>query len=77
MIEAKKPTWDTAAKFLSRELGEHPFLLGGTFGAADVVVGYDLALAQEAGLLKDHPKLDAYASRVMAREAFKKAHARG
>ena len=59
LIEQKMPTWNTAASFLTRELGEGPFLFGKTFGAMDVIVGYDMVLAQEAGLLKAHPTLDA------------------
>ena len=51
VIEQKMPTWNTAASFLTRELGEGPFLFGKTFGAMDVIVGYDMVLAQEAGLL--------------------------
>jgi glutathione S-transferase len=74
VIDQKMPTWNTAAAFLTRELGEGPFLLGKTFGANDVIVGYDMVLAQEAGLLKNHPTLDAYATRVGSREAFKKAY---
>ncbi|HEY8073153.1 MAG TPA: glutathione S-transferase family protein [Labilithrix sp.] len=74
VLEQKKPTWDTAATFLTRELGEGPFLLGKSFSAVDVIVGYDLVLAQEAGLLKSHPSLDAYATRIASREAFQKAY---
>jgi len=74
VIEQKMPTWNTAASFLTRELGEGPFFNGKNLGAIDVIVGYDLVLAQEAGLLKAHPTLDAHATRVAARDAFKKAY---
>lgn len=75
IIDQKRPIWDVAAAFLTRELGDGPYFLGKTFSAADVIVGYDLALAGQAGLLKGHPALEAYVARVTAREAFKKAYA--
>jgi glutathione S-transferase len=75
IIDQKTPIWEVAAAFLTRELGDGPYFLGKTFSAADVVVGYDLALAAKAGLLKKHPALQAYVERVTSREAFKKAYA--
>jgi glutathione S-transferase len=75
VVDAKMPIWEAAAALLTRELGDAPFLLGKTFSAADVIVGYDLALAAKTGLLAKHPTLAAYAERVSAREAFKKAYA--
>lgn len=74
VIDAKTPTWTTAASFLSRELGDSPYLLGERFSAADVIVGYDLALAAKAGLLKGWPVLEAYTQRVTSRDAFKRAY---
>lgn len=76
VVEKKMPVWETAAAFLTRELGEAPYFNGKTFGAIDVIVGYDLALAARSGLLEGHPALAAYAERVTSREAFKAAHAR-
>ena len=73
IVDQKTPIWATAAAFLTRELGEGPYFLGKSFSAADVIVGYDLALAAKAGLLKGHPTLQAYTERVTSREAFKKA----
>jgi glutathione S-transferase len=75
ILDQKTPAWETAAAFLTRELGNGPYFLGKTFSAADVIVGYDLALAGKAGLLKGHPALEAYLERVTSREAFKKAYA--
>jgi glutathione S-transferase len=75
VVDQKLPIWETAAAFLTRQLGEGPYLLGTTFSAVDVIVGYDLALAAQAGLLKGHPVLEAYTERVTSREAFKKAYA--
>jgi glutathione S-transferase len=75
VVDEKMPIWETAAKLLTRELGDAPYFLGKTFSAADVIVGYDLALAARTGLLAEHPTLAAYAERVSSREAFKKAYA--
>lgn len=75
IIDQKTPIWETAAGFLTRELGDGPYFLGKTFSAVDVIVGYDLALAAKAGLLKGHPALEAFTERVTSREAFKKAYA--
>lgn len=75
VVDAKMPTWETAADFLTRELGENPYLLGKSFSAADVIVGYDLALAAKAGLLAGRPGLEAYVGRLTSRDAFKRAYA--
>jgi len=76
LVKQKKAVWETAAKFLTRELGDGPFFLGKNFSAADVIVGYDLAIAAKVGLLEGQPTLKAFTERVTSREAFKKAHAR-
>jgi glutathione S-transferase len=33
VVDAKMPVWETAADFLTRELGDNPYLLGKTFSA--------------------------------------------
>jgi glutathione S-transferase len=71
-IDEKTPIWETAAGVLAKELGAGPYLLGTSFSAADVIVGYDLALAGRAGLLEGHPKLGEYLGRLSSRDAFKK-----
>lgn len=75
VVDAKLPVWEAAAQLLTRELGDAPYLLGKTFSAVDVIVGYDIALAARTGLLAKYPKLGAYAERLTSREAFKKAYA--
>jgi glutathione S-transferase len=50
-------------------------LLGKSFSAADVIVGYDLALAAKAGLLEGRSTLEAYTKRVTSRPAFERAYA--
>jgi glutathione S-transferase len=74
VIDKGKATFAEAATFLSRELGSGPYLLGDAFTAADVAVGYDLALAAQIGLLDDHADLRQYVGRLVERPAFKKAH---
>lgn len=75
VVDAKMPVWETAADFLTRQLGDNPYLLGKSFSAADVIVGYDLALAAKAHLLEGRPVLEAYTKRVTSREAFERAYA--
>jgi glutathione S-transferase len=74
VVDAKTPIWETAADLLTLKLGDSPYFLGKSFSAVDVIVGYDIALAAKTGLLKNHPKLAAYAERISSREAFKKAY---
>jgi len=74
IVQKARAVWDVAGRFLTKELGAGPFLLGAEFSAADVVVGYDLGIAKGLGLLADLPALDAYAGRLMSRPAFAKAH---
>ena len=75
MSTRRRPIWEAAAQLLVRELGDSPYLLGKTFSAADIIVGYDIALAARTGLLAKYPTLAAYAERITSREAFKKAYA--
>ncbi len=76
VAERSKPVFAKSAEFLAKELGAGPWLLGETFTAADAVVGYDLALAAQIGLLEGHPTLQAYVGRLVDRPAFKKAMGR-
>jgi glutathione S-transferase len=72
VIEAKLPIFKIAADLLTKRLGDRKFIVGDTFTAADVVVGYDLILALEVGLLAEHPKLKAYTESLLGRPAIKK-----
>jgi len=73
VVEAKMPTWNVAAAFLEKRLGDRQFIVGDKLTAADIVVGYDLCLAMGIGLLEGHPKLKAYTERLLSRPAFRKA----
>ena len=72
LIEAKMPTWKIAADLLTQRLGDRQFIVGDKFTAADIVVGYDLLLALEIGLLDGYPKLSGYAKRLLDRPAVHK-----
>ena len=73
VIEAKLPTFKIAADLLTKRLGDRKFIVGDAFSAADVVVGYDMILALEVGLLEGYPKLKAYTESLLGRPAIKKA----
>lgn len=52
-------------------LTDRPYLLGEDFSAADIMMGYSVAMAQP--LLADrYPNLAAYVRRLMAREAYQR-----
>lgn len=76
LMERARETLAKSCEFLERELGAGPFLLGDQFSAADVAVGYDLALAAQVGVLKGHDALERYVARLVERPAFRKAHPR-
>jgi glutathione S-transferase len=56
-------------------LDGQPFLLGDEFSAADVMMGYSLALLESLGVLdrQDHPRACAYLARLQGRAAFRRA----
>ena len=72
VVDAKTPTWKIAADLLTKRLGDRQFIVGNKFSAADIVVGYDLVLALEIGLLAGYPQLTAYAQRLTQRPTFAK-----
>jgi glutathione S-transferase len=65
-----------AAKVLAvpeRVLGESEYLLGDTFTAADIAMGYTVGTAKLLGLLDHFPNLDAFFGRLAKRPAFQRA----
>jgi glutathione S-transferase len=72
VVDAKLPTWRVAADLLTKRLGDRKFLVGDSFTAADVVVGYGLILGLEVGLLEGYSKLEAYTKSLLGRPAIKK-----
>lgn len=61
---------------LSSQLGDHDYILGDAFTAADFGVTYVISLAKRLGLLDSHASLNGYLERNLARPAFKRAVAR-
>lgn len=59
---------------LERALGDHPYLLGEHFSAADVVLGSVLIWARFLGAF-DSPRLGAYVQRLADRPAYRRARA--
>jgi glutathione S-transferase len=63
-------------EFLEREIGEGRYLVGDTFTAADVMMGFTLVAARLLGILDARfPRLERYLARLEARPAFQKAAA--
>ncbi len=61
---------------MERSLSGNDYLLGPEFSAADIMMGFTLAVARALGVLGDgHPGLLAYLARLEARPAFRKAAA--
>lgn len=55
-------------------LSKSPYLVGGSFSAADIMIGFTLWSAKMINLLGDqHPRTSAYLQRLRARPAFSKA----
>ncbi len=67
--------WEEAAlDVLERTLAGKDYLLGSQFSGADIMMGYTVECAKWFGILGDqYPNLMAYAKRVEARPAFRKA----
>lgn len=62
--------------YMAAQLGDHPFILGAQFSAADFGVSYMVSMANRLGLLGQWPTLAAYLERNQARPAYTRALAR-
>ncbi len=58
---------------IAQQLGENEFILGDKISGADFGISYAVAMAQRLGQLENHPTLQAYIGRNMARPAFQAA----
>lgn len=76
MLEIAPREWARAAATLSSALSQRPYLVGGRFSLADLLVGHTLAWARGFNLRLGPPNLEAFADRVLARPAFARARAR-
>jgi glutathione S-transferase len=56
--------------YIAAGVGEGPYLMGDQLMLADIQMCYILAIAEGAGLLKEHPDVAAYLDRLRARPAF-------
>ena len=64
----------TCLEVVDRAVGEHDYLLGSEFGAADIMMGYSLRLIANLDLLDDrYPSALAYLSRLESRDAYRRA----
>jgi len=67
--------YDTMLKTLTDQLEKGPWLLGGTFTAADVLWGTALNWTTQFKLVPELPVIRAYIDRVLARPAMQRAAA--
>jgi glutathione S-transferase len=63
--------------YMEREFGDGPYLVGASFSAADVMMGYVVEVAAEQGFLGEHPRLRAYLARLRERPAYRRAQQHG
>jgi glutathione S-transferase len=70
--ESVKPQLETGLDYLEGEIGDAAYLIGDEFSAADVSVGYPLALLAQSGLLASRERISSYFERLAARPAFKR-----
>jgi glutathione S-transferase len=68
--------FDSMIEVLEKGLAEGPWLLGGQFTAADVLVGSSVYFMKLFGVLPESRVLAEYAERCLARPAYAKALAR-
>lgn len=75
LVDRAKKTWSTKIEpRFDKALSASPFVMGETFGVADIMVGGALAWAQMAGVLGDSPALKRYLGAITSRPAFVEAH---
>jgi glutathione S-transferase len=74
LVEKGKQVWNVAGPFLERSLAKKEWILGERFTCADVVLGYDVAIAARLGWVEPYPAVAAYAGRLTSRPAFRKAY---
>jgi glutathione S-transferase len=56
--------------YIGAGVGDGPYLMGEQLMLADIQMCYMLAIAESAGVLKEHPDVAAYLNRLRARPAF-------
>jgi glutathione S-transferase len=73
LIEDARRRAATAFTVLETALGGRKWVLGDTFTAADVMLGFTLLAARMLGVLEDDSPLGRYLQRLQARPAFERA----
>jgi glutathione S-transferase len=59
---------------VERALGDREWILGDSFGAADIMLAFGLSIAAHLGYVNDQtPRVRSYCDRAMARPAFQRA----
>ena len=69
-------SYDAMLRAMERAIADRPYILGDKFSMADVVLGGTLAYLLRFKLIEPRPAFAAYAERLAARPAFKRAEAR-
>jgi glutathione S-transferase len=65
--------YDTVMNVLAKAVSDGPYLLGGQFTAADVVIGSGLRWGMMFKLIPERPEFTAYVGRLNERPALKRA----
>lgn len=73
LIEAARERALTAFEVLEQRLGGRPWILGDTFSAADIMLGFTLLAARLLGLITPGSTLAGYLDRIETRPAYQRA----
>jgi glutathione S-transferase len=65
--------FDAVIGALENGLSRHPWILGASFSAADVMLGSSVVFLRAFGMLPASPMLEAYADRCLARPGYQRA----
>ena len=76
VIETASWEFQTAAKVLSKGLGDRDYLVGDCLTVADIIAGHTLVWAKSARLALGAEQLERYLERLTARDAVKRARER-
>jgi glutathione S-transferase len=76
LLEDARKRAASGFEFLERSLRDGEYVVGATFTAADIMLGFTLVAGQALGVLDDRfPKTNAYLARLVERPAFQRAAA--
>jgi glutathione S-transferase len=68
---------ERALDYIENLLGDHDWLMGDLFTAADIQMSFIPELARAVGAAGNHPQIEAWQRRLYARPAFNRSIARG